>query len=203
MKRAFLFIFAIFAALILIPKKESTRNVHEMYLLDHEFQFMVTYDPSDTCFKRKIYSMIDQEYDGYSIHIIIDEKWLSEIDAIQTYAKKMDKSHLIKVIPRADDKPYSLIKEEIIETFNPNHLVVELGVNCLFADTETLGFFNSVYKQALEPQSLYSNFTSLPSYQENKAEIEYKDSALKVYYAKSAPSSIHFIEMPLYFKVAR
>ena len=203
MKRAFLLIFAIFAAFILIPKKESIKTVHEMYLVDHEFQFIVTYDSSDTCFKRKIYSMIDQEYEGYTIHIIIDKKWLPELDSIQTYAKKTDKSHLIKIICRVDDKPYNLIKEEIINTFNPNHVVVELGKDCLFADTETLGLFNSVYKKALEPQSIYSNFTELPSYQKNKADVEYKDSALKVYYAKSISSSTHFIEMPLYLKVAR
>lgn len=199
MKRVLIFTLAIFLAAIFIPRNSSfeTNHLkeHEMYLTDHEFHFLAVYDPSDNCFTRKIYSMIDQEYESFDIYLFVDDPNLSDIT---TYAKKQGKAHLIHIIEVDDQTPIYTVINETIKTFAPYSVVIQLGKNSLFTDAKILAYLNSIFKQAASPLALYSNFTSLPSFQQNKEAIDYESSSLKVRYAGDIPSTPYFLNTPLY-----
>jgi hypothetical protein len=201
MKRVLLFTLTIFLLAIFIPKNRN-RDItnlreHEMYLTDHQFHFFAVSDPSDTCFTRRIYSMIDQEYDGYDIYLFVRTENLSDI---KTYAKKKNKAHLLHITEIDEDTPIKILMNETIKGLSPSSVVIQLEKDCLFSDTKTLTYINSIFKEAAHPLSLYSNYTTFPSFQQNKEPIDYESSSLKVRYAGDIPSKKHFINAPLYIK---
>ncbi|MCH9617300.1 MAG: hypothetical protein SP4CHLAM5_04160 [Chlamydiia bacterium] len=199
MKRVLLFTLAILLMAIFIPKSRqvdsSNLKQHEMYLTDHQFHFFAVNNPTDTCFTRKIYSMIDQEYDGFDIYLFTQDGNLNDIT---TYAKKKDKEHLLHIIEVDENAPIQIVMNEMIKSFHPNSVVIKLDKNALFADTKVLSYVNSLFKQARTRLALYSNFTTFPSYQLNKEPLDYETSPLKIHYAGDISPKTYFINTPLY-----
>ncbi len=199
MKRVLLFTLAILLMAIFIPKSRqvdsSNLKQHEMYLTDHQFHFFAVSNPTDTCFTRKVYSMIDQEYEEFDIYLFTRDE---NLNSITTYAKKIDKEHLLHIIKVDENAPINVLIEDTMKTFHPNSVVVQLDENAVFADTKVLSYLNTIFKQARTPLAFYSNFTISPSYQINKEPLTYESSSLKVHYAGKAASKSYFIKTPLY-----
>lgn len=205
MKRALLICLAIFTAIFFIPKKGAQENLveHEMYLTDHEFHFIINFE-EDKTFLQRVYSILDQEYENYHIHIYIDPSNTSVLSRIKTYAKKMSKEHFLTIIEKVDEKPFSILRQEILENISPLNVVIDLSKQCIFSERNTLETINSIFKSTPFPISLYSNFIEAPTYKVNTKNLTYENSLLKVTYTKdllhASISKPFYLDKALYIK---
>lgn len=194
----------------LFVKKDDPLTIapsdNEMYLSNHEFNFIHIHKEDDPFALGAIEAMLNQDYDNFHIYLLINDKELSFKSKVELFAKKENKAHLLTIIPIEDDSPLPLIINDLAEGMNQDSFVVYLEDHCLFAHHELLKELNTLYLEGGEKLLIFGNYRHYPSYQKNTKPLDFSTCPFKAFSVKHLQGmdhqdeTYHFLDEPCYLK---
>jgi len=187
---------------LFLPKEAPEPPINEDYFYNKEFNLITIHQKDDPFFTQKIHSMIDQEYDNYQIHIIVNEEEKEDLKPLMTYAQKMGKRHLLSIKEKNSSTDHNLIFNDLCAQLSKDSYIISLDNKCTFIENKVITILNKLFHQDSNAY-IFSNFTNYPSYQKNKTKQNYADSHFKACKAsnmnrETKESNIHYIDESLY-----
>ncbi len=187
------------------PEKISPSS-NEMYLSNHEFNFIHIHKEEDPFALGSIEAMLNQDYDNFHMYLLLNDKETSFKNKVDLFAKKENKAHLLTIVPIEEDSPLPLLIKDLAEGLNKESFVVYLEDHCLFVHLQLLKELNTFYVEGGEKLLIYGNYRHYPSYQKNTKPLDFSTCPFKVFSAKHLQGMNHqdetylFLDEPCYLK---
>jgi cellulose synthase/poly-beta-1,6-N-acetylglucosamine synthase-like glycosyltransferase len=208
--KKFLWIIPLLLAGLLFLNKDKQEEIppssSEMYLSNHEFNFIHIYKEDDPFALGSIEAMFNQDYDNFHIYLLLNDKETTFKTKVELCAKKENKTHLLTIVPIDEDSPLPLLMKDLAEGMTIESFVVYLEDHCLFVHLQLLKELNTFYMEGGERLLIYGNYRHYPSYQKNSKPLDFATSPFKAFSVKHLLGMNHqdetylFLNEPCYLK---
>lgn len=172
---------------------EIAPSPNDMYLSNHEFNFIHLHKEDDPFALSSIEAMLNQDFDNFHIYLMLHEKELSFKNTVELFAKKENKSHLLTIVPIEENSPLPLIIKDLTESLKSESFVVYLEDHCIFARHDLLKELNTLYLEGGEKLLIFGNYRHYPSYQKNTKPLDFTTCPFKAFSVKHLQGMDHSV----------